>query len=99
MPRVEHDHTNVVGLRDYLTKQARDLLVRLEAADPHYGFGAEVRRLRKRVNDLLDGADILVYRFELPADMEPPRTDGQHVYTLRGDRLVPAEYERVELST
>jgi hypothetical protein len=54
--------------------------------------GAELRRLRKRLDDLTNGRDILVYRFEIPADMQPPR-DGQHVYTLRGDRLVTADYE------
>jgi hypothetical protein len=93
MSRVEHDDTNVAGLREHLTKQARDLVVRLEAAHPGYGFGAEVRRLRQRLDDLLDGNNVLVYTFEVPADMQPPRDDGQHVYTLRGDRLVPAEYE------
>jgi hypothetical protein len=93
MPRVEHDHTHVVGLGEHLTTQARELLVRLDNADPHYGFGAEVRRLRARNDDLLDRADVLVYRFEIPADMQPPR-DGKHIYTLRGDNLVPAEHER-----
>jgi hypothetical protein len=82
------------GCGEHLTKRARDIIVQLESADPHYGFGAEVARLRKRVDDLLDGADVLVYRHEIPADMQPPRTDGQHIYTLRGDRLVTAEYER-----
>ncbi|MGO8938386.1 MAG: hypothetical protein ACLQLO_15125 [Mycobacterium sp.] len=82
------------GLREHLIKQARGVLVRLESADPRFGFGAEVKRLRRRLDDLLDGADVLVYRFEIPADMQPPRSDGQHVYTLRGDRLVTAEYER-----
>ena len=72
--------------------------MRLDNADPHYGFGAEVRRLRKRIDDMLDGSDVLVYRHEIPADMQPPRTDGQMVYTLRGDTLVPAEYERVSVS-
>jgi hypothetical protein len=42
----------------------------------------------------VDGADVTVYRFEMPADMQPPR-DGKHIYTWRGDKLVPAEYERV----
>jgi hypothetical protein len=56
--------------------------------------GAELSRLRKRLDDLNNGHDILVYRFEIPADMQPPREDGRIVYTLRGDRLVTAEYER-----
>jgi hypothetical protein len=95
MPRVEHDHSRVSGLRDHLTKQARDVLVRLDNAAPHYGFGADARRVRQRLDDLLDGADVLVYRHEILANLQPPREDGQHVYTLRGDRLVPAEYEHV----
>jgi hypothetical protein len=69
----------VVGLREHLTKQARELLVRMDDADPHYGFGAEVRRLRKRIDDLLDGADVLVYRFEISAEMQPPRR-AAHLY-------------------
>jgi hypothetical protein len=96
--RIETDGV-VVGLRDHLTKAARDLLVRLEAADTGYGFRADIARLRHRLDDLLDGNDVLVYRHEIPADQQPPRSDGQHVYTLRDDRLIPAQYERVELST
>jgi hypothetical protein len=93
MPRVEYDPSVVVGLREHLTKQAHDLMMRLETADPGYGFGAEVARLRKRLDDLLDGADVLVYRHEL-GDFAPPR-DGNHAFALRGNRLVEAEYERV----
>ena len=52
-----------------MTTQARDVLVRLESAHSGYGFTAEVKRLRKRLDDLLDGADVLVYRSEIPADM------------------------------
>jgi hypothetical protein len=98
VPLVEYDPSLVIGLREHLTKKARGVLVRLDsAATEVYDFGAEVRRLRKRIDDLLDGADVLVYRHEIPGDMQPPRTDGQHVYTMRGDRLVPAQYERVSV--
>lgn len=88
------DTGTVAGLREHLTKQVRDVLVRLEAARTGWGYGAEIRRLRKRLDDLLDGNDVLVYRFEIPPEQQPPRSDGQHVYTLSGDRLMPAEYER-----
>ena len=85
----------VAWLRDHLIAEARAMLVRLDNADPNYGFGAEIRRLRARIDDLLDGKGILVYRFELPRELGPPR-DGRHVFTLKGDdRLVDAEYERV----
>lgn len=96
MARLIHADPNlVVGLRAHLTKTARDLIVRLERADRHHGFTADIDRLRQRVNDLLGDADVLVYRHEIPADMQPPRTDGQHVYTLHGDSLRPARYQRV----
>jgi hypothetical protein len=76
----------VVGLRERLIERARAQVVRLEAADTDmYDFSAEVARQRRRLDDLLDGADVLVYRHEL-GEFAPPR-DGQHVYTLRGDRL------------
>jgi hypothetical protein len=78
-----------------LIERARAEVRRSESADTVvYDFSAEIARQRRRVDDLLDGADVLVYRHEIHANMEPPR-DGQHVFTLRGDRLVPAEYERV----
>jgi hypothetical protein len=83
----------VVGLREHLTEKCADLLAKLTRFD---GFGADVDRLRDRLIDLRAGRDILVYRFEIPADMQPPRSDGQHVYTLRGDRLITAEYQRVK---
>jgi len=41
MPRVEYGHSTVCGLREYLTTQAREPLVRLDT-DPHYGFGPGV---------------------------------------------------------
>ena len=86
MPRVEHDHSRVVGLRERLIERCRAQVRRLEAADTDvYDFSAEVARQRRRLDDLLDGADVLVYRHEL-GEFAPPR-DGQHVYTLRGDRL------------
>ena len=53
-----------------------------------------MKRLRERLDDLKNGNDVLVYRFEIPHDLQPPREDGVIVYTLRGDRLVAAEYER-----
>jgi len=61
--------------------------------------GAELKRLRERLDDLKNGNDVLVYRFEIPHDLQLPREDGVIVYTLRGDRLITAQYERVELST
>jgi hypothetical protein len=87
------DTGTVVGLREHLIERNADLLAKLTRFD---GFGADVDRLRDRLIDLRAGRDILVYRFEIPADMQPPRSDGQHVYTLRGDRLITAEYQRVK---
>lgn len=87
----------VIGLREHLAEKCAELLVRFVESDgelfPYRG--AEMKRLRERLDDLKNNRDVLVYRHEIPADMQPPRTDGQHVYTLRGDRLVTAEYERV----
>jgi hypothetical protein len=84
----------VTGLREHLTEKCGELLARFTQSEDRFGLrGAEVRRLRKRLDDLKNGEDILVYRFEIPAAMQPPRSDGQHIYTLRGDRLVTAEYQ------
>jgi hypothetical protein len=88
--RIESD--TVTGLREYLTQRCADLLARFTDE----GCGAEVRRLRGRLDDLTNNRDVLVYRFELPADQQPPRADGQHIYTLRGDRLIPAQYESTQ---
>jgi hypothetical protein len=97
--RIETD--TVSGLREHLADKCAQLLARFVESDGEFFpyRGAEIARLRKRLDDLKAGRDVLVYRHEIPADMQPPRTDGQHVYTLRGDRLITAQYERVELST
>jgi hypothetical protein len=58
-----------------------------------YDLTAEIARQRHRLDELLDGAEVLVYRHEIRREMMPPR-DGTMVYTLRGDRLVSAEYQR-----
>ena len=93
--RIETD--TVTGLRDHLTQRCAELLARFTRSDgdlfPYRG--AEVRRLRKRLDDLKNGNDVLVCRHEIPVELQPPREDGRIVYTLRGDRLVTAEYERV----
>jgi hypothetical protein len=86
----------VTRLRDHLTQWCAELLARFAQSDAELFpcRGAEVRRLRKRLDDLKNGRDILVYRFEVPAELQPPRTDEPiHVFTLRGDRLVTADYE------
>lgn len=83
------------GLRDHLTEQCAIMLARMSQAEGFPYRGAEVERLRDRLIDLKAGRDILVYRFEIPADMQPPRDDRQHIYTLRGDRLITADYERM----
>jgi hypothetical protein len=93
--RIETD--TVIGLREHLTDKCAALLARFVESDgelfPYRG--AEMKRLQKRLDDLKNNRDVLVYRHEIPADMQPPRTDdGQIVFTLRGDRLVAAEYER-----
>lgn len=89
MPRAEHDPTVVSGLREHLIATARANVVKLESAEPDlYDFSPDLRCQRQRVDELLDGADVLVYRFEIPRELQPPRDDGQHAYRLRGDRLV-----------
>jgi hypothetical protein len=86
--RIKTDPAKVVGLREHLIERCRAQVVRLEAANTEiYDFTAEVVRQRKRLDDLLDGADVLVYRHEL-GEYAPPRSDGQNVYTLRGDKLI-----------
>jgi hypothetical protein len=67
----------------------------LEAADTEIcDFTGELAGQRKRLDDLLDGAAVVAYRYEL-GPYEPPR-DGEHVFTLTADdRLTPAVYERV----
>jgi hypothetical protein len=57
--------------------------------------GTELARLQSRLDDLKNGRDVLVYRHEIPAQYAPHREDGRIVFTLSGDRLVAAEYERV----
>jgi hypothetical protein len=92
--RIETD--TVIGLRDHLAARCREMIDELSRLTTDiYDFSAARDRLRDRLIDIETNRDILVYRFEIPADMQPPREDGQHVYTFRGDRLLPAEYERV----
>ena len=94
MPRAEHDPTVVTGLREHLIGKAQANVRRLGATEYDlYDFSPELRRQRLRVDELLDGADVTVYRFEIPRELQPPR-DGQHVYTLHGDRLTPASRPR-----
>ncbi len=87
----------VIGLREHLAEKCAELMARFVESDGEFFpyRGAELKRLRERLSDLKNGNDVLIYRFEIPHDLQPPREDGQHVYTLRGDRLVAAEYERV----
>jgi hypothetical protein len=91
--------TGTTGLRDHLADRTAELMARFVESDgdlfPYRG--AELARLRKRLDDLTNGRDVLVYRHEIPADMQPPREDGRIVFTLRGDRLVPAQYDRVRV--
>jgi hypothetical protein len=85
VPRVDHDDTRVTALRDHLTQRCADLLGRMVESDgelfPYRG--AEIKRLRKRLDDLKNGRDVLTYRHEIPVELQPPREDGQHVYTLK----------------
>ena len=58
-----------------------------ELADADWcDFAAERERQDDRLLDLLAGRNVLVYRFEIPADLQPPQ-DGTRIYTLRSDRL------------
>jgi hypothetical protein len=84
----------VCGLRDHLADKCADLLARFVESDAElFPYrGAEIARLWKRLDDLNNGHDITVYRFELPTEYAPPR-DERTVYTLRGDTLVAAEYQ------
>jgi hypothetical protein len=87
--------TGTSGLRDHLAQRTTDLMARFVESDgelfPYRG--AELGRLRKRLDDLTNTRDILVYRFEL-GDYAPPREVGSHVFTLHNDTLVEAQYER-----
>ena len=89
----------VTGLRDHLADKCAHMLARFVESDgelfPYRG--AELKRLQSRLDDLKNGNDVLVYRFEIPADMQPPREDGVIVFTLRGETLLPAEYEHVSV--
>lgn len=90
MPRpAEQAAAVVTGLREHLIVKARAQVARLTSArSDWYDFTADLQRERDRMDALLDGADVLVYRHEIPAEWQPPR-DGTIVYTLTGDRLVP----------
>jgi len=92
--------STVPELRDQLTERCTKLMARFVESDgelfPYRG--AELKRLQKRLDDLNSGRDVLVYRFEIPTHMQPPRNGHRHVFTLRGDRLIDAEYERCEVS-
>lgn len=95
MPRAEYDSgLTVTGIRATLIDTARATLARLTAGRVDwYDFGDDHDRQRAHLEALTAGDDVLVYRFELPRDVQP--LDHRHAYTLRADRLVPAEYERV----
>jgi len=94
-------HTNEVciepGMLQHLASRCRGTIDKLTDSTECeiYNFSAERDRLCDRLIDIETGRDVTVYRFEIPAEMQPPREDGRHVYTLRSDRLVPAEYQRV----
>jgi hypothetical protein len=92
--------TTVAGLREHLAERCVKMLTRMVDTDgdlfPYRG--AELKRLRQRLDDLRNNRDILLYRFEIPTHMQPPRNGHRHVFTLRGDRLIDAEYERCEVS-
>lgn len=85
----------VPELRQHLVARCRAALTRREAAP--YDFSADVTRLRQRLDALLAGVDVTpIYRHEIPRELQPPRTaEGAIVYTLRGDVLVGADYDRV----
>lgn len=95
--KIGADPNLVVGLREHLAARCRATIAKLAHATDTglYDFSADLERQRDRLIDLQTGRDVLAYRFEL-GDFAPPR-DGRHVFTLRGDRLVPAEYERVSV--
>ena len=99
VPRIDYDDSRVAGLRDHLAARCRDLIDRLSHSTETelYNFSAERDRLRDRLVDIETGRAVLVYRHEIPTEMQPPREDGRIVFTLRGDRLVAAEYERVRV--
>jgi hypothetical protein len=88
----------VIGLRHQLAAKCRTTLARLEHSTQAelYDFSVELDRLRDRLIDIMAGRDVFVYRFEIPHYMQTLRTDGQMVYTLRGDTLMAAAYERVD---
>lgn len=90
MPRAEnHPAAVVTGLREFLIGKARAQVARLaDAKCDWYSFAADLQRQRDRMNALVDGDDVLVYRHEIPAEWQLPR-DGTIVYTVTVDRLVP----------
>jgi hypothetical protein len=89
VPRVDHDDSRVTGLREHLASRCRAAIDKLTHATEcdMYDFSRETDRLRDRLIDIETGRDVTVYRFEL-GKYAPPREDNQHVYTLRGDRLM-----------
>jgi hypothetical protein len=98
VPRAEHDPNLVAGLRDHLAAKCRALIDKLSHATvcELYDFSVECDRQRDRLIDIQTGADVLVYRHEIPRDMQPPRADGEMVYTLHDDRLVSAVYDQTD---
>ena len=99
VPRVEYEHSRVTGLRDHLAALCRDLIDRLTHSTETelYNFSAERGRLRDRLIDIERGRDVLVYQHEIPPGWQPPREDGVISFTLRGDRLIEAQFERVRV--
>ncbi|MGY4868387.1 hypothetical protein [Mycolicibacterium elephantis] len=89
MPRpAEQAAAVVTGLREHLIVKARAHVARLtNARSDWYDFTDDLQRERNRMDALLDGADVLAYRHEIPAKWQPPR-DGAMRYTLTGNRLV-----------
>jgi hypothetical protein len=86
-------------LREHLAARCRDLIDRLSHSTESelYNFSAERSRLRDRLIDIETGRDVTVYRHEIPHEWQPPREDGRIVFTLRGDRLIEAQFERVRV--
>jgi hypothetical protein len=84
------------GLQDHLIDRCTTLMARFVESDPEaFPYrGKELGRLQKRLDDLTNGRDVLVYRFEL-GDYAPPREVSGHVFTLHNDTLIEAQSELV----
>jgi hypothetical protein len=91
--RIKPQSAEVAGIRGALIDSLQASFDRLVGADNDiYDFSVERDRLAGMVADLRAGRDVSVHVGQIPRELRP---DTGKVFTLRGDQLVPQDYEKV----